>query len=109
MFFITKIRAALRLREAIRMADKAHRKTGNRHYVMPTIGSGGRKLFVVDRRNFRLLKQKSYLSRNTRVFDLERECFYYTPYRNGSHAMSQKLQALKRAQYFTWLAADKSH
>lgn len=108
MFFITKIRAALRLREAIRMADKAHRETGNRHYVMPVVGSGGRKLIVVDRRNFRLLRQKRYIHPNTRVFDLERECFYFTPYRNGSYALSPELMALKRSQYFSWVASDKS-
>ena len=74
MNIIKKLRASIRLNEAVVQADKAHEETGERYYVMPNGKSG--KLIIMDRFNFRKLKQKGYLSRSTFVNDLERECFY---------------------------------
>ena len=75
MNIFKKIRASLRLREAVRQADKAHRENGQRYYVMPTSGVSG-QLVIMDRNNFRKLKQKHYINHNTFVRDLEFECFY---------------------------------
>ena len=96
-----KLRASLRLHEAITQADNAHRETGNRYYVLPN-GTAG-NLIIMDRKNFRKLKQKHYMSSSLWVRDLEKECFYCTPYRNGTGTLSKEAIALKRAQYFHFL------
>jgi len=99
-----KLKASLRLREAVKKAEDAHCKTGERYYVMPLSGSKG-KLIIMDRFNFRKLKQKGYITRKAYVADLERESFYFTPYRNGSCAISPEVANQKRNQYFSWYAA----
>lgn len=102
MNIFRKIRASLRLNEAIRQADEAFKKNGQRYYVMPTSGTSG-ELVIMDRSNFRKLKQKGYINRNTFVNDLVRECFYCTPYNNGKGELPQLVIELKRKQYYSWL------
>lgn len=102
MNIFRKIRASLRLREAVRQADEKHKETGERYYVMPAGGKKG-QLIIMDRKNFRKLKQKGYINHNTFVGDLERECFYCTTYGNGSAMLPSAVIALKRKQYFSWL------
>lgn len=103
MNIFKRIRAALRLKEAVRQADNAHKKTGERYYVMPNGNSG--KLIIMDRYNFRKLKHKGYLSHKVIVRDLEIECFYCTPYRNGSGELSKSVIDLKRKQYISWVVS----
>lgn len=105
MNIFRKLRATIRLNEAVVQADQAHKQTGERYYVMPNGKS--EKLIIMDRFNFRKLKQKGYLSRSAFVNDLERECFYCTPYRNGSGALSGFIAKLKRKEYFTYLDSLK--
>lgn len=107
MNILQKFFASLRLREAIKMADKTHRQTGQRYYVMPQHHSGGRKLIVMDRYNFRRLKMKHYIHRDARVFDLVRECFYCTGYRDGNQALAPADRKKKVNQYFAWVEADR--
>lgn len=52
MNIFRKIRASLRLREAVRQADEKHKETGERYYVMPAGGKKG-QLIIMDRKNFR--------------------------------------------------------
>lgn len=103
MSIFQKIKASLRLREAVRKADEAHQQTGERYYVMPLSGSKG-ELIIMDRFNFRKLKQKGYITHKAFVPDLERECFYFTPYSNGSCAISPEVGKIKRQQYYRWYA-----
>ena len=105
MNIIRKLRTSIRLNEAVVKADKAHEETGERYYVMPN--ANNTLLTVRDRFNFRKLKQKGYLSRSTFVNDLERECFYCTPYKNGSGALPELIVKLKRKEYFTYLDSLK--
>lgn len=105
MNIFRRIRAALRLQEAVRQADKAHRETGERYYVMPNDNSG--KLIIMDRFNFRKLKHKGYLPHKAVVRDLEIECFYCTPYRNGCGKLPKSVIDLKRKQYIRWVASIK--
>lgn len=107
MNIFRKLKASLRLREAIKMADKAHQQTGHRYYVMPQHGSYGKKLVVMDRYNFRRLKMKHYIQREARVFDLVRECFYCTGYRDGNQSLSPEDRKKKVIQYFAWVEADR--
>ena len=104
MHIFQKLKANLRLREAVRKADEAHQQTGERYYVMPA-SEDGCKLIIMDRFNFRKLKQKGYITRKAYVADIERECFYFTPYRNGSCAISPEIESVKRRQYLDWYNA----
>lgn len=106
MNIFRKFMASLRLREAIKMADNAHRITGQRYYVMPQHGSGGKKLIVMDRANFRRLKMKRYIHPQAHVSDLVRECFYCTSYRDGNQYLAAEDRKKKVVQYFAWVEAD---
>lgn len=90
------------------MADAAYRADGNRYYVMPVDGSFGRRLLVLDRKNFRLYKRKRYVGADAKVFDLIRECFYHTPYRGGAQALSPGARWCKEAQYLRWVESDRA-
>ena len=90
--------------EAVRQANKEHASTGNRYYVMPTSGTSG-NLVIMDRANFRKLKQKHYISHKATQMNLEAECFYCTPYRNGMGELSPMAKSLKRESYYSWVAA----
>lgn len=102
MNIFRKFRASLRLTEAVRQADKEHEETGERYYVMPTTGTSG-QLVIMDRSNFRKLKQKGYIAHEATVANLEMECFYCTPYRNGEGVLPGEIVSMKRKQYFKWL------
>lgn len=106
MNIFRKFFAYLRLREAIRMADEALKTNGQRYYVMPHHGSGG-KLIIMDRKNFRILKAKKYISSEARVSNLEGECFYCTPYRNGNGVLPKEDLHLKAQQYYLWVEHDR--
>lgn len=107
MNLFSKIKASLRLRQAILLADKAHRKSGFRYFVIPVHGSHGKKLMVLDRFNFRRLKMKHYIHRLASMSDLQKECFYYTGHANGRNTISPQQRQMKIAQYFAWVEADR--
>lgn len=88
-----KFKAWLQLRDAVRQADKAHGESGDRFFVLPAAGG---KLIVTDRRNFRILKRKHYIDKSKTVSDMERGCFYATPGKGGTGAIS----AGPRMKYF---------
>lgn len=89
----------LRLRAAKRMADEQHAKDGDRYYVVPNTKG---QLLVMDRKNFKKLKQKGYIDRGTTLNDIRRGAFYYTPYANGSDAMNKALQKEGAEMYYAW-------
>lgn len=97
-----KVRARLRLWDAVRQADIAHAETGNRYYVMP-LNALDDKLIVMDRRNFRIIRRKGYITKQAKILNVEKECFYCTSYCNGTGALSPADITLKRKQYFAWL------
>ncbi len=93
------IKAKLVYSLAVQKANYAHEETGERYYVMPSTDG---KLVVVDRRNFRLLKRKHYINQNANIGTMQKECFYCTPYRNGSGEMPDEVRVLKKAAYMDW-------
>lgn len=103
-----KLKAYLRYREAVRKANEAHERTGERYYVMPA-SSTKKSLLVMDRFNFRRLKHKGYITNKAFVADLERECFYATPYRNGSAEFSTLVIEFKKRQYYAWYDGKIQH
>ena len=104
MNIFKRIQASLRYREAVRQADKAHKETGERYYVMPVSGVKG-QLIIMDRRNFRMLKHKHYIGKTSRIKHLEEECFYCTAYRNGSGELTPAEKEQRRELYFSWVKA----
>lgn len=101
-----RIVAYLQLREAIRKADKAHEEDRERYYVMPTFGTNGKPTVVImERRNFRKLKHKGYISSRASVRDLVQECFYFTPYANGDGFITPDFRKRKERQYYSWYKA----
>lgn len=104
MNIILKLRAYIRLEKAIRMADEQHIKMGRRFYVMPTSGTSG-ELIIMDRDNFRILKRKHYINQMATTQNLEIECFYCTPYKNGNGKLSPEDKKKKRKQYYSWVEA----
>ena len=61
---ITKLRDYLRYSEAVKKADEAHAKDGDRYYVVPSNNKDGKiLLLVMDRKNFRRLKFKGYINK----------------------------------------------
>ena len=92
MNIFKKLVAYTRWYYAIKKADSEHERTGERYYVIAG-------------RVFRKLKQKGYISRQANVNDMIRECFYFTPYRNGDGFITKEYLARKREQYFSYLKA----
>lgn len=101
MNIIEKFLAYLRLKEAIRIADKAHEENGKRYYVLPN----GRthKLIVTDRNNYRQLRHKGYYNNNAKMIDVKKASFYYTAHKNGEGKSTDELIDLKRMQYYHWV------
>lgn len=102
----------LRYREAVKRADKAHEETGERYYVMPVnitkdAVSGKPKLIIMDRANFRKLKQKHYISQSATQRDMLYECFYCTPYRDGHGYLDAKGRRIKLFLYFSYCKATR--
>ena len=101
MNIIEKFLAYLRLKEAIRIADKAHEENGKRYYVLPN----GRthKLIVTDRNNYRQLRHKGYYQNSAKMIDVKKASFYYTAHKNGEGKSTDELVDLKRMQYYHWV------
>lgn len=100
MNIFRKLSDYTRLYYAVKKADEIHARTGDRYYVMP--GENG-KLIIMNRFEFRKLKQKGYISRKASVDDLIRESFYFTPYQNGSGCITPKYESLKRKEYYSYM------
>lgn len=98
--FIQHFRDYLRLREAVNTADEHHAKDGDRYYVMPSLDG---KLVIMDRKNFRLLKRKHYIAQNVTLNQLRSECFYHTPYANGTDRMPAIVRKERAEKYYEWI------
>lgn len=97
MNIFKKIKAEIVYSLAVRKANNAHSEKGERYYVMP---SEDGRLVVVDRRNFSILKR----NKDASVADMQRACFYCTPYRNGKGEMPADITALKHSAFLDWFA-----
>ncbi len=104
MNIFKRFKARLRFRRAIQIADEALQKTGLRHFVIPTPNG----LVVVDRRNFRRLRNKRYINRRAVYRELPNNCVYCTPYRNGEGALSQEMIKDRFEEYIEYLKLMKN-
>jgi hypothetical protein len=96
-------RAGLRLAYAIRKADKAHARTGDRYYVMPDAFD---RLVIMRRHGMRNLRRHGIMDRRVRMSDLLRESFYFTPDRGGQ-TVPQAIRAKKREMYLRYVSRKK--
>lgn len=99
-----KLKSYLRLRRAIILADQQYQQTGTRHYVMPAIDG---TLIVMSKKDFRTLKRKHYIPQRATTRDLTRECFYHTPYADGTGTCSPTELRLRKAFYYQWCQNHK--
>lgn len=102
--FIQHFRDYLKLREAIIMADEQHAKDGDCYYVAPSLNG---QLIIMDRKNFRRLKRKHYIPQNATIQHLRRECFYHTPYSDGSYRLSAADRKILAENYYAWAASQR--
>lgn len=100
MKLFRKIKAFLQFREAVLKADEAHAKSGNRFYV---VSSKDGSLVVMNRKEFRKLKQKHYFKRSVKIRQLEDMTVYHTPYANGNGGMTDEEIIIKRKAYIKWM------
>ena len=94
----------LRYLRAVELADAAHEKDHDRYYVMPTMDG---KLMVMDRKNFRQLKQKGYIHKDARMHNAIAECFYFTPKIGEMEPISTQVRKQKYSEYKAWCKAMK--
>ncbi len=96
----------LKLRKAINLADEQHQKDGDRYYVLPSMDG---KLVVTDRKNFRLLKRKHYIPADVTLNQIRRECFYHTPYANGTDRMPAVIRKQRAENYYMWITSYRKY
>lgn len=92
-------RASMRLRYAVRLAERAHRKSGERYYVMPDHRD---RLIVMRRSGMRRLRRYGYMDSHVRMRDVKRECFYCTADRGGV-SLPQEVIVAKREMYLRYV------
>ena len=95
-------KAYLMYRKAVLMADKKHRETGNRYFVLPNLDE---KVFLIvtDRKNFRILRRKGYIDHNMKIDDVFKACFYYTPQKDGlGKNLTEDELKVKQLHYQVW-------
>lgn len=100
MNIFKKFKAYLRFREAVKKADEAHLINGQRYYVLPTEDG---KLVIMDRKNFRGLRRKGYLSSSVSIAILANSCIYCTPDPRGKGGVPEELLKEKFNDYIEFL------
>lgn len=95
-----KFKAFLRFREAVKQADQAHALNRRCFYVLPSVGN---KLVVMDRKNFRELRRKRYISRNAKVPQLKYMSVYHTPDARGMGGVPPEYLREKFHDYLRWM------
>lgn len=102
--FFKRINSYIKYEKAVRMADESFAMTGERSYIIKGVGKTGKhQLLIVDRKNFRILKRKGYINHSYRIADVERNCFYCTPYLTGQGTMSEDAKALGKERAINWM------
>lgn len=92
--FFRRLKRKIVYYNAVRLANKCHAKNGYRYFVVPTTKG---KLIVMDKKNFRILKRKHYLS-DVPTHMLADRCIYHTANRKGE-CMTEKSRVCKKHWY----------
>lgn len=93
--------AFLTYRKAIMIAEKAHKETGRRYFVLPNIDTKI-KLIVTDRKNFRELQRKHYISQSLKMNDIFNLCFYHTADKSEKNGLTEEKLKEKQIMYQDW-------
>lgn len=104
MNIIKKLKAFLRFREAVKRADQAHDLNKRRYYVIPTPDE---KLLITDRKNFRELRRKKYISREVTLDRLREGSVYHTPDARGIGGVPAEFLQEKFREYVRWIDSSK--
>lgn len=89
-------------RQAVKMANREHKKTGRRYFVMPNTDT---RIFLIvtDRKNFRQIRQKGYIDPNMKLEDVFNRCFYYTAQKDGAGKnITEDELKIKQIAYQMW-------
>lgn len=107
--------ANIKWKYAVYKADKAHEKSEkkDRFFVMPY----KKKLIILNRSQFRVIKDRGFMYRGAYVKDLIKESFYFTADRGGNyfategksdekmgkHEREARINAIKEAKRQMWI------
>lgn len=92
-------RANLRLEHAIKMADTAHERDGDRYFVMPDHRD---RLIIMRRKTMRKWRRHGIMSSDVKMDNMMCESFYFTPDRGESHGLSPAAREAKRLMYLEY-------
>lgn len=98
-----RLKCFLMYRKAVLEAEKAHKEHNVRYYVLPNIGKKV-MLIVCDRKNFRVLRAKHYISSDIQITDVKKKSFYYTEQGDGTGKMEDDQLRLRQTAYQFWYA-----
>lgn len=99
MKFLRELKSKMQFDKAVEQADKEYSKSRNRQYVVPDKDG---KLIVMDRKNFRLLKRKSYMPAGMNTPTLMNASYYHTQDRGGNSPMSPEQVQKNKDSYVLW-------
>lgn len=101
MKFWKKILAQVKYDRAVKMANKAYEETGHMHFVIPN-RNGKIVLVVMDRKNFRSIRDKGYIDKNARMLHLYATCVYHTPNAKGENGMTADAISWRKRKFISW-------
>lgn len=87
-----RIKSELMYRKAVCAADKAAKKSGEVHFVLP-MESG--RLIATNRKHFEAFKRMKLADKSVKTKDLFKDCVYHTNCRSRNGRRSKKRKFLK--------------
>ncbi|MEG1544911.1 MAG: hypothetical protein RR382_10375 [Tannerellaceae bacterium] len=92
--------AMIKYRYAVKLADDAHKKSGERYFVMPNEND---KLIVINRNTFRKFKMRGQIVHEAAVKDMIKESFYLTACKDETHPVHPSVKEAKRLMYLEYV------
>ena len=102
-----RLAAMVQYEKAVEKAETALMMTGQRQYVVCGMDGEKRKLVIMDRRNFRMLRMKHYIRQGMDVKALKEKCVYCTGYANGSGVMTVASRRNGKKRALKWMSERK--
>lgn len=91
--------ATILLDYAVYRAEKAHKITGDRYFVIP---DSGRKLIILNRREFRHSRRAHLIDNTKRIADLMKTSFYFTATKDEKTILRPVDIQAKREMFYKW-------
>lgn len=96
MYYVHRFFDRRKLKKACKEANSKFKHYGDRFYVL---GNTDRKLYVLNKRMFKAMRADGYIHGDMFVRDMEEQCFYHTPYRNGHGQLTPEKRKKKLQAY----------